>query len=488
MQAEPMIIQGGMGAGVSNWRLANAVARTGQLGVVSGTAIDVILARRLQLGDPGGHMRRALAAFPVPALAEAVLARYFRLNGKGERAPFLAKPIHTAHPRAALQALTVVANFVEVFLAKEGHNGRVGINLLEKIQLPTLASLYGALLAGVDYVLVGAGIPLEIPGVLDRLAQHETVSIRLQVEGAAPDDDFRLSFDPKRLLGVDLPPLARPKFLAIIASVTLALTLKKRASGRVDGFIIEGPTAGGHNAPPRGQLQLDDTGAPIYGPRDEVDLEKIRAIGLPFWLAGGYGQPEQLQAALATGASGVQVGTAFAFCRESGFDAAIKADVLQRTLRGEVAVFTDPVASPTGYPFKVLGLPGTLSEQEEIDGRSRICDLGYLRHLYKREDGTLGYRCPSEPVEDYLEKGGDRAETVGRKCLCNGLMANIGLAQRRPGGYVEQPLVTAGDDLQVLAQLAARYGEEYGARDVVDYLLAGQGMGQAMEREVSKVV
>ena len=36
-----------MGAGVSNWRLAQAVAKLGQLGVVSGTALDLVLARRL---------------------------------------------------------------------------------------------------------------------------------------------------------------------------------------------------------------------------------------------------------------------------------------------------------------------------------------------------------------------------------------------------------------------------------------------------------
>ena len=35
-----------MGAGVSGWQLARAVARQGRLGVVSGTALDVILARR----------------------------------------------------------------------------------------------------------------------------------------------------------------------------------------------------------------------------------------------------------------------------------------------------------------------------------------------------------------------------------------------------------------------------------------------------------
>lgn len=63
----PMIIQGGMGAAVSDWRLARAVAACGQLGVVSGTGIDTILIRRLQDGDPDGAMRRAMAHFPILA-------------------------------------------------------------------------------------------------------------------------------------------------------------------------------------------------------------------------------------------------------------------------------------------------------------------------------------------------------------------------------------------------------------------------------------
>src|SRR5687768_14439056 len=52
----PWIIQGGMGVGVSNWVLANAVSKRGQLGVVSGTCVDSILVRRLQDGDIGGHV------------------------------------------------------------------------------------------------------------------------------------------------------------------------------------------------------------------------------------------------------------------------------------------------------------------------------------------------------------------------------------------------------------------------------------------------
>lgn len=61
----PPIIQGGMGVTVSGWRLARAVSKEGQLGVVSGTALDLVLARQLQLGDVGGHLRRALGGVSV---------------------------------------------------------------------------------------------------------------------------------------------------------------------------------------------------------------------------------------------------------------------------------------------------------------------------------------------------------------------------------------------------------------------------------------
>ena len=84
--------------------------------------------------------------------------------------------------------MTVAANFVEVFLAKEGHAGLVGINFLEKIQFPTLPSIFGAMLAGVDYVLMGAGIPRSIPGVLDRLAKGAAVELKIDVEGALPGE------------------------------------------------------------------------------------------------------------------------------------------------------------------------------------------------------------------------------------------------------------------------------------------------------------
>lgn len=469
----PVIIQGGMGIAVSDWRLARAVATAGQLGVVSGTAIDGVLVRRLQLGDPDGDVRRALAEFPVPGVAERVLDRYFVEGGKSQGDRLKARPMHKLTLSRHSQDLLVAANFVEVFLAKEGHGNPIGINFLEKVQIPTLPSLYGAMLAGVDYVLMGAGIPRAIPGILDRLAKGEAVALRIDVKGATEDDDPYNRFDPVQYVGGALPAVTRPDFLAIVSSHVLATMLAKKIEARVDGFVIEAPTAGGHNAPPRGRLELTAEGEPRYGERDVPDLEAIRDLGLPFWLAGSYAEPERVQEALARGAAGVQVGTAFAFCEESGFAPEVKQRVLEQSRRGEARVFTSPVASPTGFPFKVVPIAGTLSDEDVYEERPRECDLGYLRTAYRRGDGSVGWRCASEPVADYVAKGGEEADTVGRKCLCNALMVNVGLGQIHRDGYGELPLVTSGDDVANVARFLKPGRSSYRAVDVLDYLLPG---------------
>jgi nitronate monooxygenase len=468
--ANPTIIQGGMGVGVSGWRLARAVARTGQLGVVSGTALPLVLARQLQLGDPEGDLARILARFPRPDVVARVWTAYYVPGGKAADDPFESVPMPNLHPSEAFLDLAVLSAFAEVALAKEGHAGRIGINLLEKIQLPTLPTLFGAMLAGVDYVLMGAGIPRSIPGILDRLAHAEPVELKIDVAGANEWDDCLNRFDPRPYVAFG-SALVRPQFLAIISSATLAMTLARKSNGRVDGFVVEGPLAGGHNAPPRGATTFNEAGEPVYGPRDIPELPKIRELGLPFWLAGSCADPEKLAEARAHGATGVQVGTAFAFCEESGLLPDLKRRVcaLSRTL-GALRVRTDPRASPTGFPFKVLQLLGTLSEETRVYARKRICDLGYLRQAYKRPDGSVGYRCAGEPVEDYVRKGGLAEEAKGRLCLCNGLMANIGLGQLRSDGP-EDPLLTAGDDVANLARFLPTGSDSYHAADVVRWLL-----------------
>lgn len=467
-----MIIQGGMGIGISSCRLANAVARCGQLGVVSGTAVDNTLVRRLQDGDIGGHIRRAMEQFPIPAVAEQILKQYFRPEGRPEGTPYQAIPMYRQLMTRARQQITIMAGFVEVWLAKEGHDGVVGINLLTKVQMPNLATLYGAMLAGVDYVLMGAGIPKEIPGVLDAFARGETGRLKFDVEGLGRDETEYLELDPREYWETTPAPLKRPNFLAIVSTDSLATMLAKKSNGKVDGFIIEGPTAGGHNAPPRGQLQLNERGEPIYGERDTADLKKMKELGIPFWLAGGTGAPEKLAEALAEGAAGVQVGTLFAYAQESGMDPAYRLQVINRSRNAPVDVYTDAKASPTGFPFKVVDVDGSLSDEALYQDRERVCDLGYLRTAYKRGDGRIDYRCPAEPVDTYVKKGGNVEETRGRKCLCNALMADIGLGQIRKDGRVERPLITSGDELRALHRMLDGR-EDYSAADVIEWLTAG---------------
>jgi len=458
-----------MGVGVSGWQLARAVSLQGQLGVVAGTALATTLVRRLQQGDAGGYLGRALDAFPVRDIAHRIYRKYFRAEpGSGKLARH---PLPALRMPKQLLELTVVANFVEVYLAREGHQGVIGLNLLEKIQLPTLASLFGAMLAGVEYVLMGAGIPRAIPGVLDRLSRLERVSLPLDVAGAQAGERFATTLDPADILPADAGRLKRPRFLAIVSSDTLATTLARKSSGRVDGFVIEGPSAGGHNAPPRGALVTTADGEPVYGPRDEPSLEKIRSLGLPFWLAGSYGRPGRLAEALDLGAAGVQVGTAFAFCEESGMRPDLKQRVLRQSREHRLRVRTDVLASPTGFPLKVVDLTDTVAESAVFASRPKICDLGYLREAYRREDGSLGYRCPGEPEAEYMAKGGTLEDTHGRKCVCNGLLATVGLAQVQKRGYVEPPLVTAGEDARIVAEFLPPGRDTYTAADVIRRLL-----------------
>jgi NAD(P)H-dependent flavin oxidoreductase YrpB (nitropropane dioxygenase family) len=458
-----------MGVAVSSWQLARLVSQTGQLGVVSGTALDVVVARRLQDGDAGGHMRRALAAFPVPAIAQRILKRYFREGGRASGQPYIPVPKLSMTASDSDLELSVVGNFAEVWLAKEGHDGVIGINFLEKVQIATPSAAYGSMLAGVDYVIMGAGIPAEIPQLLNKLALHQSCALGLDVVGSTVD--YTVGIDPEAVTGGGLAPLKRPIFLAIVSAHVLAAYLAREDTTRPDGFIVEGPRAGGHNAPARGRPVLDDDGQPVFGPRDNADLAKVAAVGLPFWLAGGYTTAAAVRRAREAGAAGVQVGSLFAMCAESGISPTLRQELLSELGSGALNVRTDPLASPTGFPFKVASLPGTMSEADTYNERPRLCDLSYLRIPFERQPGKLGYRCPAEPADAYVRKGGAIEDTVGRKCLCNGLTATVGYGQTRRDGYQEPPIVTLGADLDGVAKMLSDHPTGWTAQQAVERLL-----------------
>lgn len=373
--------------------------------------------------------------------------------------------------------LNMLGAFAEVWLAKQSVHknvnkfGPVGMNLLTKLEPPTLSALYGAMLAGVDCIIMGAGIPRDIPKAIDNLAKGELATIDFHVTGA--EKSYNLEFNPANYSSLRDIPIITPAFLAIISSHVLA----KRAAGSdypPNGFVIEGPTAGGHNAPPRSK-ELDEHDQPFYGPKDEVNLEEMRKLNLPFWLAGSYGNPEGLKRALSEGAKGIQVGSAFALCKESGLASEERLNLIDKVNNGGIDVKTDFRASPTGFPFKVPAIEGSLSEDGVYEARERICDLGYLREAYADKDSKgleiIGYRCASEPIDDYLKKGGELAATIGRKCLCNGLMSAVNLGQLRGDGEQEPAIFTIGDNVNDAARrIVSMYGRKFSAKDVIGYL------------------
>lgn len=117
-------------------------------------------------------------------------------------------------------------------------------------------------------------------------------------------------------------------------------------------------------------------------------------------------------------------------------------------------------------------MPGTLSEEGVLDVRPRICALAYLREAYRTTDGTVGFRCPAEPVNVYESKGGDQAATEGRACICNAHVATIAPPQIRAGRLVEPGIITMGDDLPGGARFLRPDATAYTAAHVIADLVS----------------
>src|SRR3989338_2724139 len=356
------IIQGGMGIYISSPLLANPCSRAGVLGTVSCTGAERVLAHLLQKGDAGGHYRRALSLFPFPEITERILVKYFIEGGKPANDEFKEVPLFSMRPRRDLIELTIAASFALIWLAKEGHDGPISVNYLEKLQIGHIYHLTGAMLAEVDFVTMGAGLTLQIPGVLDAIASGGSPSYRVSVERSTRGNET-ISFNPREFLGEKFPrELKRPGFLPIVSTDVLAKLMVAKLPSSIQGFIIELPTAGGHNAPPREKGVFDNTGQPVYGKKDEVNFQKINDLGIPFWMAGSFASPEGLTKAQKLGAFGIQAGSIFALSEDSGMNPYYRAMMRRRGYRSELSVRTDPTASPTGFPFKVPQILGTISD------------------------------------------------------------------------------------------------------------------------------
>ncbi len=471
MIENPKLIQGGMGFRVSNDRLAGAVARAGErlekpvLGTVSGVGLSVSCIENLVSGDEG--TMEALQAFPVPKVAQELKDRYWLRKNKFGRADLPPTPEVLINGSQAgkdlLTKLLVFANYAEVFKAKRGHNGPIAMNYLEKVQPGRPFEIYGAMLAGVDYIASGAGLPTQTPGILDRFAAGLDASYRINITGS--DEGFEMKFNPAKIFG-DNHSLKRPKFLAIVSLHVAAHALIERSNGEIYGFVVESPIAGGHNAPPRPRKDVDEkSDVPVYGPKDEPDLSKFRQYGKPFWLAGGMASPEELQRAVdEEGATGIQVGSAFALCDESGILDHRKRDLRRRGFDGTLVVRPSKRTSPTGYPINIAQLRDSLSDPEVYSRRVRQCDFGFLDEYYETE-GKIRSRCPAEPVDTYIAKGGKIEETEGARCLCSGLGATVGMASGKD-------IVTLGQKLDFLGKLMKTPVDSFNAEDVIRHIFS----------------
>lgn len=458
----PRLIQAGMGVRISSSKLARETSRLGAVGVVSSVGLRHVIIEEIRSGD-----REAIelaGTFPIARYIDDLLA--FAPGGKKHTA---AVPLDHPDPSKGElpKRLSAIAAYVEVLRSRSGHDGMVGINVMWKCSLTVLPSLYGAMLAGVDMLLCGAGVPMELPDIVSRIQNGQDLEY-LPLHGT--DTNTQLSISGDRTLAqsnLSKSPMLVP-ILSNFAFPKRILDVWSREYGGVKpfAFVLENHAAGGHNAPPRDKES--------YGERDDITayFEKVRDLGTPVYVAGAGSTREEYLAWREKGAYGLQVGSRFALCAESGLRDDLRNAVIAGNAQAETDVLTSSRLSSTGYPFKYVPLAGTLAEQPIYDSRRRICNKGYLLHSHVEtdDDGSVkeSYVCPAMPAAQYVRLGGEAEETVARVCLCNALLAAAGLAE--PG---EPPLITLGTEgLQVT--------ELHSAREVIEEILTPEHV-QLME-------
>lgn len=301
------IVQGGMGVGVSAHRLAGAAAREGGIGTIS--SVD------LRRHHPD------------------LMAR---------TAPLETRVGEEAYAKAEIGAANLVALEREVHAARDAAQGRglIAVNVMRAVDQ------YGpyvraSLEAGADMIVVGAGLPLDLP---DLAADH-----------------------PAALL---VPILSDARGVALIVK---KWERKKRLP---DAIVIEHPRlAGGH----LGAARIADLADPRFDFERAIpeSLAFLRQAGLegriPLIPAGGIRRCEEIAALQALGAAAVQLGTPFVATRECDASEAFK-HVLAEARDEDIVEFV----SVAGLPARAVRTPWLSA---------------YLRHELKLKAASARRRC-----------------------------------------------------------------------------------------------
>lgn len=310
------IVQGGMGVGVSLSPLASAVAREGGLGIVSSACIDLLVSKR---------------------------------SGK--------------------KVNIYDAVYEEVSLAKAA-GGFAGINIMCALGRDYDDSVRGALDAGADAIISGAGLPMNLPAIQPA---RETALIPI-----------------------------------VSSSRALDLICRKweRLGTRPDAVVLEGPLAGGHLGFRIDQVELEENRLENLLPPVK-DLAR-RYGDFPVIVAGGIYSSEDIARFLDLGADGVQMGTRFLATEESSASPSYKEAVV-RARQEDILVAHDP-GSPCGLPFRIIRQsPMYVSALSHL--RKPKCDKGYV--LLKDKEGRYT-KCPAKESNEH------------HFCICNGLLSSAG--------------------------------------------------------------
>ncbi len=421
----PVLFQAGMGSRVSSWVMARIVSMLGALGVVSSVGLRTVMIEEVRRGNQ--KVIEMAKRFPFPGHIEELLA--FAKGCKWHKKPV---PMDQFGPKGELaKRLSTIAAFIEVSLAKEGHNGLIGINVMWKLPLTVLPVIYGAMLAGVNIIIAGAGVPMELPAIVEAIRSGQDLAFKL-----GTDAEFTLRIVP----GTSelISSRDRPKLAPILSNFVFCRKLKdgwkEKYGVEPDFFILEDYKAGGHNAPPRNKEvhSVEKDGIDSY-------FDEVVELGIPVVVAGAFehgGTRADLLYWQKRGAHGIQVGSRFALSSDSGMLEIYRHQILELNKAGKLEIITRMSDSPTGYPIKMAVLQGTLADPEIYRARRRACKQGYLRevHTYTDESGqeVQVLSCKAMPLDQYMALNPDKTreqceeDSDGKVCLCDGLLGAIG--------------------------------------------------------------
>jgi nitronate monooxygenase len=272
------IVQGGMGVGISAHRLAGSVARLGAVGTIA--SVDL---RR-------GH----------PDLMAA-----------------------SAHAdKATIDAANLEALDREIRGAKAIAQGRglIAVNVMRAVS-EYAAYVRQACASGADAIVVGAGLPLDLPD-----------------------------------LASDFPDVALIPILSDARGIALVVKKWARKGRLPDAIVIEHPRhAGGH----LGAAKIEDLADPRFdfervlpAVREFFRAEGIAEGAIPLIPAGGINSHERIRELMAMGAAAVQIGTPFAVTEEGDADVAFK-----RVLAGAGPEDIVEFMSVAGLPARAVRTP-----------------------------------------------------------------------------------------------------------------------------------